>query len=277
MAYEEEPFPKGPEPIDYEDYDEYEEPEWIDDVLDREDEAEYRLLGTSPDTGSGDESPTEKSERRGLGQRLSEARESHEERAILRRKMKELETERKLSLQISKTRLAELKKKERMSRPSYGSRLQKIGTLGGPIKRQNLQLYSGGKSKGFYIPRPMPVSGRSFGDTGLASMPRRIPVSGKPTLGLGEMRRLNAPGGVGGMRSVVAPGKPSRGSLEGMRSLTNPSLGGLRRVGSAGYSSSPLSNTRLVMPSTRLATKRLVPRRSNLPYRRKLRRMKKEV
>ena len=302
--------------VDFEDYDEYDEPEWLDDILYKEEEERERESsrydrepfpevdeefererypsGTGATADAGET-------RKGVRERLGEARESHERRAILRRKRSELETERKLSSQISKTRLAELKKKERKAKgrrfPSAKS-LMNVATLGGPIKKQNLQLYAGGMPRSYYSPRPLPVSGQSFGAGGQAG--------GRPSLGLDSMRSLNAPGGISSMRSVVAPGKPVRQSTDSMRSmvapakptglnmssmkgLTSPNLGGLRQPSRVRRASSPLANPSLIMPSTRLATgaarfnpnpnnaSRMRGRASNLPYKRKLRRLQKEV
>jgi hypothetical protein len=110
----------------------------------------------------------EQAGKKGLGQKISEARRTHEQRVQERQQTEMVKTRRELVSQRDKTALAELKKKERMSKPSRMKSIRKAATLGGSIKVTNKGLYTGHRTAKDYVPQP--VSPYSSGRSGKGSL-----------------------------------------------------------------------------------------------------------
>jgi len=239
------------EHIDFNDYDEYEEPAWYSGTKQTSSveptEEEYRRMFPDEEVTPAQEKGSSWWQRQ--GEKRQEKKKEKFETRLQRERRERLELERKVELQKGHTTLQELRRRERRAKgkPTYAKAaggLVKAGTLGGPIKRQNLELYTGKAPRGTYVPTGM----------------RQLTSPGSPSLGIGGMRSLTTPKsqslGIGGMRSLTTPSGVRSGGTD-MRQLTTPQFGMLRSAAAPRVrNTSPLANRNLVVPSTRLTQTR---------------------
>lgn len=222
-GYDQEP-PPNVSAIDFEDYDEYENPSWNQNSGQR----------TSPlDEPKGPSWWQRQQEKR------SQRKEESFQKGLAKEKKERLRLERQVELQKGRTELAEYKRRARKARgkPTYAkvsSGLVKVGTLGGPVKKQNLELYGGSVPKRAYIPSAMRgLTAPPSPAVGLGAM-RGLTAPKAPTGNFTAMRKLTTPSvqpfNLGGMRTLTSPGRMRTGDNLGlMRGLTMPRVGGFRR------------------------------------------------